>query len=80
MGMFTNYAHLSRMDVTPGQFIARGEQLGLAGATGRVNGPHLHWGAKINGSTVNPMELIERLTRLFDQARTRSAQEKSVKP
>ena len=80
MGLFTNYAHLSRMDVTPGQFVARGEQIGLAGATGRVNGPHLHWGAKVNGSTVNPMDLIERLTVLFDQSRTRSAQEKSIKP
>jgi murein DD-endopeptidase MepM/ murein hydrolase activator NlpD len=66
MGVFTNYAHLSRMDVKPGQFVNRGEQIGLAGATGRVNGPHLHWGAKVNGVTVNPNDLIQRMHPLYE--------------
>jgi murein DD-endopeptidase MepM/ murein hydrolase activator NlpD len=67
MGVFTNYAHLSRMDVKPGQFVNRGEQIGLAGATGRVNGPHLHWGAKVNGVTVNPNDLIQRMPTLYEE-------------
>jgi murein DD-endopeptidase MepM/ murein hydrolase activator NlpD len=43
-GLFTSYAHLSRLDVTVGQRVLQGQSLGAVGATGRVTGPHLHWG------------------------------------
>jgi murein DD-endopeptidase MepM/ murein hydrolase activator NlpD len=43
-GLETSYAHLSRLDVKPSQRVRQGEQIGLLGATGRVTGPHLHWG------------------------------------
>jgi murein DD-endopeptidase MepM/ murein hydrolase activator NlpD len=58
-GIFTIYAHLSKIDVSPGQHIEKGQRLGLTGATGRVSGPHLHWGVKIKGIAVNPMQLID---------------------
>jgi murein DD-endopeptidase MepM/ murein hydrolase activator NlpD len=64
-GIFTIYAHLSRIDVTPGRHIEKGQRLGLTGATGRVSGPHLHWGVKVNGVAVNPMQLIEILSPLL---------------
>lgn len=63
-GIFTIYAHLSGIDVTAGRHIGKGERLGLTGATGRVSGPHLHWGVKIKGIAVNPMQLIELMASL----------------
>ncbi len=57
-GIFTNYAHLSQIDVKVGQHIARGDQIGLSGATGRVSGPHLHWGVKINNAYVDPLQFL----------------------
>ncbi len=65
MGMFTGYSHLSKFSVTPEQYVSKGQVIGLAGSTGRSNGPHLHWGAKINGITVNPLQLIEILQPLL---------------
>ncbi len=66
-GIFTNYAHLSKIQVRAGQHIARGDQIGLSGATGRVSGPHLHWGVKINGAYVDPMQFIVVISDLLLQ-------------
>jgi murein DD-endopeptidase MepM/ murein hydrolase activator NlpD len=64
-GIFTIYAHLSRIDVAAGRHIEKGQRLGLTGATGRVSGPHLHWGVKVNGVAVNPMQLIDVMSSLL---------------
>jgi hypothetical protein len=64
-GLFTTYAHLSRIDVAPGRLVEKGQVIGLAGATGRVNGPHLHWGVKVNGVNVNPLHMLQTLNSLF---------------
>jgi hypothetical protein len=63
-GVFTSYSHLSRIDVKTGQRIGKGQTVGLAGATGRATGPHLHWGVKVNSINVNPLAFV-RVTELL---------------
>lgn len=62
-GLFTVYAHLSRLDVVEDAPIASAAVLGLSGATGRVTGPHLHWGAKVGAIPFDPTALLD--PRLF---------------
>jgi murein DD-endopeptidase MepM/ murein hydrolase activator NlpD len=63
-GVFTSYSHLSRIDVTVGQTVDRGVVLGLAGATGRVTGPHLHWTVKVGTANVDPAGFLDVMRRL----------------
>jgi hypothetical protein len=60
-GLFTVYAHLSKLEVAHGKRVKVGELLGLAGMTGRSSGPHLHWGAVVHKIKIDPMGLIEVL-------------------
>ncbi len=53
-GLLSMVCHLSAMDVQPGDTLKTGERLGAVGATGRVTGPHLHWGVMLNRTMVNP--------------------------
>ncbi len=56
LGVFSCYYHQSRIDVKPGQDVAKGQQIGLSGATGAVTGPHLHWELRVRGEAVDPMQ------------------------
>src|SRR5690606_38057824 len=58
LGLFTSYAHLSRLAVVEGQRVERGDVIGAMGATGFATGPHLHWSAWVRHTPVNPEDLV----------------------
>lgn len=53
-GLITMYCHMSRIDVSLGDVVAEETVLGTVGQTGRVTGPHLHWGVSLNNARVDP--------------------------
>ena len=57
-GFVTMYCHLSEIGVEYGQTVSAGTKLGEVGATGRVTGPHLHFGTYMNGTAVDPAILL----------------------
>jgi murein DD-endopeptidase MepM/ murein hydrolase activator NlpD len=61
LGLVSLLAHLSSMDVGEGQMVSAGEVVGRVGATGRVTGPHLHWGITIAGARVDPLSVLALL-------------------
>ena len=62
-GLFSLLAHLSVIDAQEGQTVRGGEQVGRVGATGRVTGPHLHWGVRANGARIDPLSFLASLAR-----------------
>jgi murein DD-endopeptidase MepM/ murein hydrolase activator NlpD len=58
-GIYTMYAHLSAIGVQAAQMVKAGDEIGKVGATGRVTGPHLHWGLTIDHARVNAMQIAQ---------------------
>ncbi len=57
-GLITIYMHASSVSVSAGTMVARGEQIGCVGSTGRSTGPHLHFSVRLNGSYVSPWNYL----------------------
>ncbi len=58
-GVVSMYFHLDEISVEEGEELSCGQLLGRAGSTGRVTGPHLHWGLSLQGQLVDPMLLVD---------------------
>jgi len=61
-GLFTLYFHLSELKVAEGAKVKKAEVIGLSGSSGRVTGPHLHWGARLANARIDPFELIKKIS------------------
>jgi len=59
-GIYTLYAHLSEIAVKAGDPVESAAEIGKVGATGRVTGPHLHWGLTIDHARVNALQIVQR--------------------
>lgn len=58
-GLQTIYAHLQKAVVKSGDEVKKGDVIGFVGKTGRATGPHLHWGASLNGVRFRPHSLLD---------------------
>lgn len=59
-GISSNFLHLSRIDVKVGDSVKQGDVIAAVGATGRVTGPHLHWGMNWFDTRIDPLLVLER--------------------
>jgi murein DD-endopeptidase MepM/ murein hydrolase activator NlpD len=75
-GLETMYLHMSKLNVSVGDHIARGDVIGYVGATGRANGPHLHWVVYVNGVPQNPQQWVAGLKPCSAAKSTKAAAKK----
>jgi murein DD-endopeptidase MepM/ murein hydrolase activator NlpD len=59
-GVFSTYAHLSKVLVQPGQEVQKGQVVAEVGSSGLSTGPHMHWEVSAGGANVDPLDWTER--------------------
>jgi murein DD-endopeptidase MepM/ murein hydrolase activator NlpD len=59
LGVNSFYMHLSKTKVKAGEYVKKGQEIGLSGSTGYAENPHLHLSIKINNQSIDPMKFIE---------------------
>ena len=57
-GITTQYLHLSKIDVNPGQQVHRGQKIAEVGSTGQSTSPHLHYEVRVNGIPIDPRRAL----------------------
>ena len=62
-GIYSQYYHLSKIYVLPGDKVKKGDIIALSGDSGRVSGPHLHFGIAINGTSINPLSFVNKINK-----------------
>ena len=65
-GIYTQYYHLSALSVKVGQSVKKGDIIALSGASGRVSGPHLHFGVIVGGVQVNPLNFVKKINEILN--------------
>lgn len=68
-GIYSQYYHLSKINKKVGDRVKKGEIIALSGDTGRVSGPHLHFGIMVGGNSVDPLKFIEKINYSLFEAR-----------
>ena len=59
-GLETRYGHLSRLAVSEGQQVHKGDVIGYVGSTGNSTGPHLHYEIRVGGQAIDPARYLHR--------------------
>ena len=65
-GIYTQYYHLSALNVKVGQSVKKGDTIALSGSSGRVSGPHLHFGVIVGGVQVNPINFVKKINEILN--------------
>ncbi|MDD2382734.1 MAG: M23 family metallopeptidase [Sulfurospirillaceae bacterium] len=65
-GLYSVYYHLSSLSLHVGDNVKQGDIVGLSGSTGRVTGPHLHFGFMVQGIPIDPLDFIDKINTLFE--------------